>query len=354
MDRPLRGTSGARIRSGLENRLFMLKGGCCKPGPRRGPEVLAAGLKSRLPRADVSPNPVNRATLNYNSMIGTLSPNEQSQLMQTIEMFEIITQSQPLDYQSLEILKEAYSKLGRDEDVVRTSRRIAKAFLDLGQLSSAILEYESILQRHPEDPEVLKALAKIEIHSNNFADLEQLGMAPEPDARSAPAAPPPTEATPLREPEKPLLNIDDGRPTMFSLFVESKVVTNGDFDLCWPPPPPAKPGKVVDPFIQVLAERGTVPIEHSLKLLLEKSRLGYVPMDKYDVDIELIRSFPADLCRRWCVLPFDRMSKSILVATANPYNRQAAKEMEDAARCRLIWYVSPPPEIIRGVKKAFR
>ena len=34
-----------------------------------------------------------------------LTPNEEAQLLQTIEMFEVITQSQPMDYQSLEILK---------------------------------------------------------------------------------------------------------------------------------------------------------------------------------------------------------------------------------------------------------
>ena len=54
-------------------------------------------------------------------MAGTLTPNEEAQLAQTIEMFEVITQSQPMDCQSLEILKEAYSKLGRETDVVGTS-----------------------------------------------------------------------------------------------------------------------------------------------------------------------------------------------------------------------------------------
>lgn len=78
-------------------------------------------------------------------MVGTLTPGEEAQLQQTIEMFEVITQSQPQDYQSLEILKEAYFKLGRQKDVVQTSKRIAQAYVQLGQLSSAILEYETIL-----------------------------------------------------------------------------------------------------------------------------------------------------------------------------------------------------------------
>src|ERR1051325_4939285 len=98
-----------------------------------------------------------------------LTSNEEAQLSQTIEMFEVITQSQPLDYQSLEILKEAYSKLGRQKETVRTSKRIAEAYMHLGQLSSAILEYESVLQGFPDDPDVLAALAQIELKANNVA-----------------------------------------------------------------------------------------------------------------------------------------------------------------------------------------
>src|ERR1700692_1420122 len=101
-------------------------------------------------------------------MSATLTTSEEAQLSQTIEMFEVITQSQPTDYQSLEILKEAYSKLGREKDVVGPSKRIAQAYMQLGQLSSAILEYETILQRFPDDPDVQAALKQIESRANSF------------------------------------------------------------------------------------------------------------------------------------------------------------------------------------------
>src|SRR5258708_21847374 len=101
-------------------------------------------------------------------MVSTLTPSEEAQLAQTIEMFEVITQSQPQDYQSLEILKEAYSKLGREKEVIDTSKRIAHAYVQMGQLSSAILEYETILQRHPDDRDVQAALQEIESKANNF------------------------------------------------------------------------------------------------------------------------------------------------------------------------------------------
>src|SRR6476646_12030514 len=98
-----------------------------------------------------------------------MNPSEEAQLGQTIEMFEVITQSQPHDYQSLEILKEAYSKLGREKEVIGTSKRIAQAYVQMGQISSAILEYETILQRSPADTEAQKALSQIESKANNFS-----------------------------------------------------------------------------------------------------------------------------------------------------------------------------------------
>src|SRR6266478_9148939 len=120
-------------------------------------------------------------------MVSTLSTSEEAQLAQTIEMFEVITQSQPQDYQSLEILKEAYSKLGREKDVIGTSKRIAEAYVQMGQLSSAILEYETILQRFPDDPEVQKALKQIESKANNFSVEAPVPEAPTPP-RHAPIA----------------------------------------------------------------------------------------------------------------------------------------------------------------------
>lgn len=286
-------------------------------------------------------------------MASTLSPSEEAQLAQTIEMFEVITQSQPQDYQSLEILKEAYTKLNRAQDVINTSKRIAQAYVQMGQLSSAILEYETILQRYPDDPDVQAALKQIENKANSFSVSP-----PVPDTATVhKSGERPTESQVRKPVNRPAasLEIEDGRQAMHKLFVESKLITAGDFDLCWVAPdlatPPSGP---MDPFIQVLADKGIVPLDKSLKLLAEKSRLAYLPIENYEIDLELARSFPATACRRWCVMPFDRMSKSVLVATANPFNQQAAKELAEATSSRLLWYLVTPQELLKNLRKVFR
>jgi hypothetical protein len=285
-------------------------------------------------------------------MASRLNSSEEAQLVQTIEMFEVITQSQPQDYQSLEILKEAYSKLGREQEVVNTSKRIAQAYVQMGQLSSAILEYESILQRFPNDPDVQTALRQIEAKANTFS----LGPPP---TESPPLAKSPAPATATKS-AKPVgkaqpREIEDGRGAMLKVFVESKLITAGDFDLCWSTPDlSTPPGSVIEPFIQVLSDKAIVPVDKSLRVLSDRSRSAYVPLGSYDVDLDLTRGFPAVTCQRWCVLPFDRMSKSVLVATANPFNQQAARELAEATPYRLLWYLAPPIELVKNLRKAFR
>ncbi len=284
-------------------------------------------------------------------MTSTLSPNEEAQLAQTIEMFEVITQSQPQDYQSLEILKEAYSKLGRENEAVGTSKRIAQAYVLMGQLSSAILEYETILQRHPDDPEVQAALKEIENKANRFPGEASLDGSGRRSGDTLQMVKPVTSmATSM-----PALEVEDGRRAMYKLFVDAKVIAAADFDQCWPKPDLSTPPlAVTEPFIQVLHDRGILPVEKSLKLLSDKSRCAYLPIQQYDVDMDLARSFAPAPCQRWCVLPFDRMSKSILVATANPFNQHAGKELSEATGQRLLWYLVPPVELTKMIRKAFR
>jgi len=280
----------------------------------------------------------------------TLSQGEIAQLMQTIEMFEVIAQSQPLDYQSLEILKEAYAKLGQEEEVVRTSKRIAEAYVQLGQFSSAILEYESILQRHPDDEEVRAALREIEARAASLAapggTSTDTTFATD-KAVAHPAAPAPAVTH--------TVSVEDGRSAMRKIFVEGRVIAPSDFDACWPVPdlaqPPAEP---VPPFIHVLHEKGLVPVERSLRLLVDRARMAFLPLDRYDVDIDLTRRFPAALCRRWCILPFDTLGRCLLAATANPFNQQAVRELGALWPQRIQWYLATPADLLKYLRTAFR
>ena len=200
----------------------------------------------------------------------TLNASEEAQLRQTIEMFEVIVQSQPNDCQSLEILKEAYTKLGREEDVISTSKRIAQAYMQIGQLSSAILEYETVLQRRPNDTDVQAALKQIQDKADNVAVQQITSMGP-----AVPMLSPDTMGLKKKTRAQAATEIDDGHKAMRKVFIEDHIINAGDFDLCWRSPDlTVLPPDVVEPFIHTLSEKGILPTEKSLKLLSDKTRLG--------------------------------------------------------------------------------
>lgn len=273
-----------------------------------------------------------------------LTDSEKAQLAQTIEMFEVITQSQPTDYQSLEILKEAYSKLERDDDVKETAKKIARAHQLMGQLSSAILEWESIATKYPDDPDAAKALEEIEKGMMPAEDDEQEQIASSVASSKSASSAGSTECP---------SGLDEGKDALKRIFVDSGMIQEGDFKDCWPEPDSYPPGQVVPPLIQLLADRGLIEVEMSLKLIAEKTKLGYWPLAKYDVDIELSKTFDRDTCKRWCVLPIEKMSKSILVATANPFNQQAAAELEHGRKNRLLFFLAPPEELAKVIGGVF-
>src|ERR1700753_3791996 len=92
----------------------------------------------------------------------SLSTEEQEQILQTIEMFEVITQANPQDCQSLDILKDAYQRVGKQREALLVARKLGDVYVILGQYSAAMLEYEGILQKDPANPEVMAALADVE------------------------------------------------------------------------------------------------------------------------------------------------------------------------------------------------
>src|ERR1700761_1896854 len=96
------------------------------------------------------------------SLPTSLSSEEQEQILQTIEMFEVITQANPQDCQSMDILKDAYQRVGKQNEALSVARKLADTYVELGQYSAAMLEYEGILQKQPDNAEVIAALGDVE------------------------------------------------------------------------------------------------------------------------------------------------------------------------------------------------
>jgi tetratricopeptide (TPR) repeat protein len=287
-------------------------------------------------------------------MASKISEEEIQQLLRTVEMFEAITESQHDDYQSLEILKEAYIKLSRTEDGLRVSKKLAQAYVNLGQISQAILEYEGILQEYPNDASVVAALGELEQKTSMLA-AEHATAAPllaEDSKPSTPAGGP--AGAPALSPNH--LNAEDGDQALADVLIADKFVTEQAVDplLQRLKTMRENPEDKSHPFslVQLLVTEQISKLDDVLTFLINKSGLPYLPLSIYDVDRDVAHLLPLDVCMQFCIVPVDLISRSVLIATANPFDQVAHQQIEAMLDYGIFWYVSSPTEIMTTLLRA--
>ena len=277
-------------------------------------------------------------------------------MQRTVEMFEAITQAQPNDYQSLEILKDAYGQLGRKENALQTSLKLVNAYEKQGQLFKAILECEGILQEHPDQAQVRQRLAQLESQARQAVGetatvAAELGVARAEPFESVVAQPAAVVA--------PQQHAEEGDRALAEVLISEKLATPQalapllqQLKTMRASPHPDRGGPLS--LVQLIVNEQFAKLEDVLTVLVNKSMLPYLPLANYDVDRETVCLLPLELCWQFCVVPFDQIGRCVLVATANPFQTAAKRAVETTLQTNVFWYVSAPMDIASVLKRAHR
>ena len=294
----------------------------------------------------------------------TLSEEEHSQIVQTIEMFEVIIQTQPDDYQSLEILKEAYQKVGRAEDALKTSRRLAEAYFNVGSYTLAMQECEVILLKEPNAPEVLAMLGDIENRLQAAGQAIVTGGGK--NGLIAPAGVNGLTQTPGQEGAlvdlqqhrhaRHLLDRGDEHLAKFlvmqQLFSEDEVakavetVGHLNKDLS---------GQALGAsLLDKICRQDTDKLDAALSGLIDRTKYAYVPLEYYDVDRQIARMLPDNLTLGRLFVPFDLISRTIMVACCNPFDAAGREAVQQSLDYTVTWYLARPGAIIKALQDIYR
>ena len=293
----------------------------------------------------------------------TLSEDEHSQIVQTIEMFEAITQTQPDDYQSLEILKEAYAKVGRNDEAFQTSHKLAEAYFNSGSYTQALQECEVILLKEPNAPEIVSMLGNIE------ARLQASGQALA--NKSAPVGGL-VEAASLRG-EGSLIDVGLGREQRFGrvtnlhergdeqlakflivqqLFGEQEVnavletVKEANKDLAG--------HTMAVSLLDELCKDNMSRLEAVLSALIDRTKFAYVPLEYYDTDRQIAPMLPENLTLNRMFVPFDLVSRTMMVACCNPFDIAGREAVQQSVDYNVSWYLAKPAAISKSLQFIYR
>ena len=105
-------------------------------------------------------------------------------------------------------------------------------------------------------------------------------------------------------------------------------------------------------LLQLLVNDQLAKLDELLGVVVERSGLPYLPLATYDVDRDVACLVPREIAFEFCLIPFDRISRSVLVAVANPFDLGIRERIRAVIGADLFWYVSSPLEITTALRRA--
>ncbi|MBF0521461.1 MAG: hypothetical protein HQL24_00225 [Candidatus Omnitrophica bacterium] len=81
--------------------------------------------------------------------------------------------------------------------------------------------------------------------------------------------------------------------------------------------------------------------------------IPYLPLGNYEIDKEILSMAPEDVCRKYCLIPVDKIGKSLTIAMANPLNTPAIEAVELLTGCIVQVFVSTTTEVLQAINKNY-
>ena len=79
----------------------------------------------------------------------------------------------------------------------------------------------------------------------------------------------------------------------------------------------------------------------------------YLPLANYEIAPDVVAMVPANACRQHCLIPIDKIGKSLTLAMANPLNVQALEDVELVSGCIVQAFVSTGTDINSAIKRYY-
>lgn len=273
-------------------------------------------------------------------------------------MFEVITRTQPDDYQSLEILKEAYGKLGRRDDSLLTSRKLAEAYFNVGSYALAMQECEVLLQHDPNAPEVLAMLGDIEARLQ-AAGQNVTGGGIKHGLIAKAMSGGDGGLVRLDRKDQEHYNLHErGEEQLAKFLIVQQFFAEQDVAAALVKLQQKNknlPGHTMANSLLVeLCGPDTDKLDQVISVLVDRTKAAFIPLEYYDFDRQLARMLPDNLTIGRLCVPFDLISRTIMVACCNPFDAAGRAAVQQSLDYTVSWYLARPAAIERTLQDVYR
>lgn len=105
---------------------------------------------------------------------------------------------------------------------------------------------------------------------------------------------------------------------------------------------------------EILVELGYASEEDIAQALTAQYGFPYLPLENYEIDVEVLKLIPENICRQYLLIPIDKIGDSLTLVMSNPLNTKAIEDVELITTCSIQTFVSTGSDIRKAIDKYFR
>ena len=105
------------------------------------------------------------------------------------------------------------------------------------------------------------------------------------------------------------------------------------------------------PLGQVLIEQRYVSEESLVKALSEQYQLPFIDPSTYQIDEELVKSFPVDMLYRYQFVPLDKIGRVMTVAIAGIIDENLDDFIREVMGCEPMYFIATYSSVMRVLEK---
>ena len=106
-------------------------------------------------------------------------------------------------------------------------------------------------------------------------------------------------------------------------------------------------------FGEILVNAKYTTEECIVQALTAQYGFPYLPLSNYEIAPDVLSVVPVNICQKYCLIPIDKIGKSLTLAMANPLSLEALEDVELITNCTVQTFVSTATDIKAAIKRYY-
>ena len=104
----------------------------------------------------------------------------------------------------------------------------------------------------------------------------------------------------------------------------------------------------------ILVELGYATEEAIAQAITTQYGFPYLPLENYDIDVEIVKMVPKNVASQFCLIPIDKIGTNLTIAMSDPLNALAIEDIELISGLCVQIFVSTATDIKKAIERYYK